>query len=173
MCSIKGEENPFRNASIDLSSRFADYIADDINSDNQSDLAMYSASRDSHATVGSSSGAIPVSMNSNSVSSGTALVNANSKPLTDASSAPSLTRLTGNTLEESMQVLQEGLDSGESLSAFEQLYRRKPGMTMNVARQPENVVKNRYRDISPCKCSFVDETCDERFPLCLPASFDR
>ena len=34
---------------------------------------------------------------------------------------------------------------------FQQLYRKKPGMTMNAARLENNIPKNRYRDISPCK----------------------
>ena len=37
------------------------------------------------------------------------------------------------------------------LIVVQQLYRKKPGMTMSCARQPENVPKNRYRDISPCE----------------------
>jgi len=49
----------------------------------------------------------------------------------------------------SMLLLQEGLDSGAALAQFEQLYRKKPGMTMNAARVSDNVPKNRYRDISP------------------------
>lgn len=32
----------------------------------------------------------------------------------------------------------------------QQLYRKKPGMTMLCAKLPQNVSKNRYRDISPC-----------------------
>lgn len=34
---------------------------------------------------------------------------------------------------------------------FQQLYRKKPGMTMSCAKLPQNISKNRYRDISPCK----------------------
>ena len=34
---------------------------------------------------------------------------------------------------------------------LQQLYRKKPGMTMNSARLTENLSKNRYKDISPCK----------------------
>lgn len=33
----------------------------------------------------------------------------------------------------------------------QQLYRKKPGMTMSCAKLPQNISKNRYRDISPCK----------------------
>ena len=32
----------------------------------------------------------------------------------------------------------------------QQLYRKKPGMTMEASRLMENLPKNRYRDISPC-----------------------
>lgn len=32
----------------------------------------------------------------------------------------------------------------------QQLYRKRPGMTMQCAKLPQNVSKNRYRDISPC-----------------------
>lgn len=51
-------------------------------------------------------------------------------------------------------------DDGKFLSIivclyfFKQLYRKKPGMTMNAARLSENIPKNRYRDISPCKFTF-------------------
>ncbi|XP_064614139.1 tyrosine-protein phosphatase non-receptor type 4-like [Liolophura sinensis] len=55
----------------------------------------------------------------------------------------------GNVLEASLILLQEGLESGAALAQFEQLYRKKMGMTMNAARLGENVPKNRYRDISP------------------------
>lgn len=52
-------------------------------------------------------------------------------------------------LAESMLLLNEGLESGAVIAQFEQLYRKKPGMTLNDAKLPENLVKNRYRDISP------------------------
>ncbi|XP_061186056.1 tyrosine-protein phosphatase non-receptor type 4-like isoform X1 [Saccostrea echinata] len=54
-----------------------------------------------------------------------------------------------NALEASLMLLQESLDSGAALAQFEQLYRKKPGMTMNAARLDVNIAKNRYRDISP------------------------
>lgn len=54
-----------------------------------------------------------------------------------------------NALEASLMLLQESLDSGAALAQFEQLYRKKPGMTMNAARLDDNIAKNRYRDISP------------------------
>ncbi|XP_038044567.1 tyrosine-protein phosphatase non-receptor type 4-like isoform X3 [Patiria miniata] len=52
-------------------------------------------------------------------------------------------------LIESIMMLQEGLESGTALTLFEQLYRKKPGLTMNACRHPDNVAKNRYRDIAP------------------------
>lgn len=77
-------------------------------------------------------------------------------------------------LSDSMSVLREGLSSGAVLAQFDvstgtndknvkrfgsfsdssslqqQLYRKRPGMTMLCAKLPQNVSKNRYRDISPC-----------------------
>ncbi|XP_071513326.1 tyrosine-protein phosphatase non-receptor type 4 isoform X3 [Panulirus ornatus] len=52
-------------------------------------------------------------------------------------------------LHESMLLLSEGLEAGSLVAQFEQLYRRKPGLTVTEARRPENEKKNRYRDISP------------------------
>lgn len=54
-----------------------------------------------------------------------------------------------DTLRESMIQLAEGLLNGTVLQQFDQLYRKKPGMTMSCAKLPQNVCKNRYRDISP------------------------
>uniref|UniRef100_A0A5F8G387 Tyrosine-protein phosphatase non-receptor type n=1 Tax=Monodelphis domestica TaxID=13616 RepID=A0A5F8G387_MONDO len=54
-----------------------------------------------------------------------------------------------NALRESMIQLAEGLDTGTILTQFDQLYRKKPGMTMSCAKLPQNISKNRYRDISP------------------------
>ena len=34
---------------------------------------------------------------------------------------------------------------------LQELYRKKPGMSMEEARKPENLPRNRYRDILPCK----------------------
>uniref|UniRef100_A0A4W5QYU6 Tyrosine-protein phosphatase n=1 Tax=Hucho hucho TaxID=62062 RepID=A0A4W5QYU6_9TELE len=50
---------------------------------------------------------------------------------------------------DSMNTLKEGLVSGEVLAQFDQLYRKSPGMTMLCAKLPQNISKNRYRDISP------------------------
>ncbi|XP_026872433.1 tyrosine-protein phosphatase non-receptor type 4b isoform X2 [Electrophorus electricus] len=49
----------------------------------------------------------------------------------------------------SFQLLRDGLSSGSALTQFDQLYRKRPGMSMSCARLPQNVLKNRYRDISP------------------------
>ncbi|XP_072250411.1 tyrosine-protein phosphatase non-receptor type 3 isoform X1 [Leuresthes tenuis] len=53
------------------------------------------------------------------------------------------------TLEESMRQLERGIQSGTLCFHFENLYRRKPGLSLNCARLPENVDKNRYRDVLP------------------------
>ncbi|KAK3528373.1 hypothetical protein QTP86_034129 [Hemibagrus guttatus] len=49
----------------------------------------------------------------------------------------------------SFQMLREGLSNGSVLAQFDQLYRKRPGMSMFCARLPQNLSKNRYRDISP------------------------
>ena len=54
-------------------------------------------------------------------------------------------------LQESLMLLAEGLEAGSLVAQFEQLYRRKPGLTVTEARRQDNEKKNRYRDISPCK----------------------
>uniref|UniRef100_A0A671SUL6 Tyrosine-protein phosphatase n=1 Tax=Sinocyclocheilus anshuiensis TaxID=1608454 RepID=A0A671SUL6_9TELE len=50
---------------------------------------------------------------------------------------------------DSMLQLKEGLNSATILAQFDQLYRKRPGMTMSCAKLPQNLSKNRYRDISP------------------------
>ncbi|XP_020917799.1 tyrosine-protein phosphatase non-receptor type 4 isoform X2 [Exaiptasia diaphana] len=52
-------------------------------------------------------------------------------------------------LRVSMEQLRENLESGDLLMYFQELYRKKPGMSMDEARKPENLPKNRYRDILP------------------------
>ncbi|XP_056303839.1 tyrosine-protein phosphatase non-receptor type 4b isoform X2 [Danio aesculapii] len=54
-----------------------------------------------------------------------------------------------DSLRSSIQLLRDGLASGTVLAQFDQLYRKRPGMSMSCARLPQNVSKNRYRDISP------------------------
>lgn len=56
---------------------------------------------------------------------------------------------------QSLLLLSDGLASGALLSQYEQLYRKNPDLTITEAKKPENVQKNRYRDISPCKCTFL------------------
>ncbi|XP_066547666.1 tyrosine-protein phosphatase non-receptor type 3 isoform X2 [Amia ocellicauda] len=55
----------------------------------------------------------------------------------------------GETLEESMEQLKRGLQSGTLLIQFEQLYRKKPGMAVSCAKLPQNMEKNRYKDVLP------------------------
>uniref|UniRef100_A0A669C7G5 Tyrosine-protein phosphatase n=1 Tax=Oreochromis niloticus TaxID=8128 RepID=A0A669C7G5_ORENI len=58
-------------------------------------------------------------------------------------------QLDQHALRDSMVTLKEGLSGGAILAQFDQLYRKRPGMTMLCAKLPQNVSKNRYRDISP------------------------
>ncbi|XP_070822768.1 tyrosine-protein phosphatase non-receptor type 3 isoform X5 [Chaetodon trifascialis] len=53
------------------------------------------------------------------------------------------------TLEESMRQLERGIQSGTLCFHFENLYRRKPGLFLSCARLPENMDKNRYKDVLP------------------------
>lgn len=53
------------------------------------------------------------------------------------------------TLEESLRQLDRGIQSGTLCFHFENLYRRKPGLFLSCARLPENMEKNRYRDVLP------------------------
>ncbi|XP_041649380.1 tyrosine-protein phosphatase non-receptor type 3 [Cheilinus undulatus] len=53
------------------------------------------------------------------------------------------------TLEESMRQLERGIQSGTLCFHFENLYRRKPGLSLSCARLPENMDKNRYKDVLP------------------------
>ncbi|XP_077454653.1 tyrosine-protein phosphatase non-receptor type 3 isoform X1 [Stigmatopora argus] len=53
------------------------------------------------------------------------------------------------TLDESMRQLEKGIQSGTLCFHFENLYRRKPGLSLSCARLPKNMEKNRYRDILP------------------------
>ncbi|XP_006864747.1 PREDICTED: tyrosine-protein phosphatase non-receptor type 3 isoform X2 [Chrysochloris asiatica] len=55
----------------------------------------------------------------------------------------------GDTLEGSMEQLKKGLESGTLLIQFEQLYRKKPGLTISFAKLPQNLDKNRYKDVLP------------------------
>ncbi|EMP36602.1 Tyrosine-protein phosphatase non-receptor type 3 [Chelonia mydas] len=55
----------------------------------------------------------------------------------------------GDTLEGSMEQLKKGLESGTVLIQFEQLYRKKPGLAVTCAKIPQNMDKNRYKDVLP------------------------
>uniref|UniRef100_A0A8C0L9H8 protein-tyrosine-phosphatase n=1 Tax=Canis lupus dingo TaxID=286419 RepID=A0A8C0L9H8_CANLU len=55
----------------------------------------------------------------------------------------------GDTLEGSMDQLKKGLESGTVLIQFEQLYRKKPGLAITFAKLPQNLDKNRYKDVLP------------------------
>ncbi|XP_042180006.1 tyrosine-protein phosphatase non-receptor type 4 isoform X1 [Oncorhynchus tshawytscha] len=50
---------------------------------------------------------------------------------------------------DSILQLKEGLNTGAVQQQFDQLYRKRPGLTMSCAKLPQNISKNRYRDISP------------------------
>lgn len=52
-------------------------------------------------------------------------------------------------LSQSQLLLNDQLANGAAIAQFEQLYRKKPGLQMNICRSPENLHKNRYRDICP------------------------
>lgn len=54
---------------------------------------------------------------------------------------------------QSLLLLSDGLASGALLSQYEQMYRKNAALAITEARKAENVAKNRYRDISPCKFS--------------------
>ncbi|XP_040593993.1 tyrosine-protein phosphatase non-receptor type 3 isoform X3 [Mesocricetus auratus] len=55
----------------------------------------------------------------------------------------------GDSLEGSMELLKKGLESGTLLIQFEQLYRKKPGLAVTFAKLPQNLDKNRYKDVLP------------------------
>lgn len=59
--------------------------------------------------------------------------------------------MSSDPLIQSILLLGDGLASGSLLTQFEQLYRHKPETPMDSARTTQNIHKNRYRDIAPCK----------------------
>ncbi|CAP29320.1 Protein CBR-PTP-1 [Caenorhabditis briggsae] len=52
-------------------------------------------------------------------------------------------------LSQSLQLLSDALTTGKVVDQFEMLYRKKPGLTMNICRLNANASKNRYRDVCP------------------------
>lgn len=54
---------------------------------------------------------------------------------------------------QSLFLLRDGLASGALLDQFEQLYKKNPNLSISEAKKPDNLVKNRYRDILPCELS--------------------
>lgn len=66
-------------------------------------------------------------------------------------SRPGQTRAAGDLLEQSMLLLGDGLASGAALTHYETLLRRLPDLPAAAAKLPNNLNKNRYRDIAPCE----------------------
>lgn len=60
-----------------------------------------------------------------------------------------------DSLEESMKQLERGLQTGTLTFHFENLHRKKPGLSMACAQLPENMDKNRYKDVLPYDVSRV------------------
>ncbi|KFO09476.1 Tyrosine-protein phosphatase non-receptor type 3, partial [Balearica regulorum gibbericeps] len=69
----------------------------------------------------------------------------------------------GDTLEESMEQLRKGLESGTVLIQFEQLYRKKPGLAVTCAKVPQNMDKNRYKDVLPYDATRIILQGDEDY----------
>lgn len=55
---------------------------------------------------------------------------------------------------QSLLLLNDGLSSGSLVMQYETLYRKNPDLEITEARKVDNLYKNRYRDISPCKYLF-------------------
>ncbi|XP_025065022.1 tyrosine-protein phosphatase non-receptor type 3 isoform X3 [Alligator sinensis] len=69
----------------------------------------------------------------------------------------------GDTLEESMEQLKKGLENGTVLTQFEQLYRKKPGLSVTCAKVPQNMDKNRYKDVLPYDATRIILQGDEDY----------
>ncbi|KFP41884.1 Tyrosine-protein phosphatase non-receptor type 3, partial [Chlamydotis macqueenii] len=69
----------------------------------------------------------------------------------------------GDTLEETMEQLRRGLESGTVLIQFEQLYRKKPGLAVTCAKVPQNMDKNRYKDVLPYDATRIILQGDEDY----------
>lgn len=52
-------------------------------------------------------------------------------------------------LAQSLVLLKESIDTDAIVKQFEQLYRKKPGLSMEQSQLASNVRKNRYRDVRP------------------------
>lgn len=59
-------------------------------------------------------------------------------------------RIGDQVFSQSLLLLNDGLASGLLLEQYEQLYRRNLYLNIEEAKRPENLSKNRYRDIAPC-----------------------
>ncbi|KAG7317820.1 hypothetical protein KOW79_018855 [Hemibagrus wyckioides] len=62
---------------------------------------------------------------------------------------PSPGHPSGESLQESMNRLERGLNSGTLLLQFDKLHRRNPERSLSCAQLPENMEKNRYKDVLP------------------------
>ncbi|XP_053915122.1 tyrosine-protein phosphatase non-receptor type 3 isoform X4 [Cuculus canorus] len=76
---------------------------------------------------------------------------------------PLCSEYAGDTLEESMEQLRRGLESGTVLIQFEQLYRKKPGLAVTCAKVPQNMDKNRYKDVLPYDATRIILQGDEDY----------
>ncbi|NXP76654.1 PTN3 phosphatase, partial [Ramphastos sulfuratus] len=76
---------------------------------------------------------------------------------------PTSSECGGDTLEESMERLKRGLESGTILIQFEQLYRKKPGLAVTCAKLPCNMDKNRYKDVLPYDATRIVLQGDEDY----------
>ncbi|NXX88189.1 PTN3 phosphatase, partial [Centropus bengalensis] len=76
---------------------------------------------------------------------------------------PICSEYAGDTLEESMEQLRRGLESGTVLIQFEQLYRKKPGLAVTCAKVPQNMDKNRYKDVLPYDATRIILKGDEDY----------
>ncbi|XP_037939392.1 tyrosine-protein phosphatase non-receptor type 4 isoform X2 [Teleopsis dalmanni] len=56
---------------------------------------------------------------------------------------------------QSLLLLSDGLASGALLAQYELMYRKNPDLAITEAKKPDNIAKNRYRDISPYDCTRV------------------
>ena len=56
---------------------------------------------------------------------------------------------------QSLMLLSDGIASGSLMTQYEKMYRKNSDLAITEARKAENVNKNRYRDISPCKFSLI------------------